>query len=480
MKTNFLTIMLAAVLGMATQVRAADGSTGVLPRLSVSADGHFLQCSGGSPFFYLGDTAWELFHRLTREEADAYLEDRAAKGFTVIQAVALAELDGLNTPNAYGHKPLKDNNPLEPDTREGENNDYWDHVDYIVRKANSLGLYVGLLPTWGCHWNDGGAVFNRDNAAAYGRFIAARYKDCGVIWILGGDRNPDTPDKLAVIRAMAEGIRSVDKENLITFHPTGWNGSSKWFHNDGWLSFNGRQNGHTPRYESYNNTLQDYRLAPAKPVVDLEPLYEDHPIEFRPDQEGHSVSTHVRRALYWDVFNGACGVTYGHHSVWQMYDPDSKRGPVNRPLMTWRQALAQPASSQAGYLRRLIESRPYFTRVPAPELIIPAEVQSAVPGGNGRYRIVATMDRDGTYAMVYSPAGRAFSVRGDMLKAEKLKMWLFNPRTGKAEKVRTLRNDGKPIELVPPAPGEAEDWAWVIDDASKRYPAPGSRPYKGK
>ena len=250
MKTNFLTIMLAAVLGMATQVRAADGSLGVLPRLSVSADGHFLQCSGGSPFFYLGDTAWELFHRLTREEADAYLEDRAAKGFTVIQAVALAELDGLNTPNAYGHRPLKDNNPLEPDTREGENNDYWDHVDYIVRKANSLGLYVGLLPTWGCHWNDGGAVFNRDNAAAYGRFIAARYRDCGVIWILGGDRNSDTPDKLAVIRAMAEGIRSVDKENLITFHPTGWNGSSKWFHNDGWLSFNGRQNGHTPRYES--------------------------------------------------------------------------------------------------------------------------------------------------------------------------------------------------------------------------------------
>lgn len=66
MKTNFLTIMLAAVLGMATQVRAADGSLGVLPRLSASADGHFLQCADGSPFFYLGDTAWELFHRLTR------------------------------------------------------------------------------------------------------------------------------------------------------------------------------------------------------------------------------------------------------------------------------------------------------------------------------------------------------------------------------------------------------------------------------
>ena len=53
----------------------------------------------GKPFFYLGDTAWELFHRLNREDADRYLRDRAARGFTVIQAVAIAELDGHTDPN---------------------------------------------------------------------------------------------------------------------------------------------------------------------------------------------------------------------------------------------------------------------------------------------------------------------------------------------------------------------------------------------
>jgi hypothetical protein len=47
--------------------------------------GRYLVTERGEPFFYLGDTAWELFHRLTREEADLYLKDRAAKGFTVIQ-----------------------------------------------------------------------------------------------------------------------------------------------------------------------------------------------------------------------------------------------------------------------------------------------------------------------------------------------------------------------------------------------------------
>src|SRR5215207_4978500 len=113
-------------------------------QFTVSADKHFL-LKNGKPFFWLGDTAWELFHRLNREDADAYLENRAKKGFTVVQAVLLAELDGLHAPNAYGFTPLIGDDPTKPDLRAGPANDYWDHVDYIIRKANSLGLIVALL-----------------------------------------------------------------------------------------------------------------------------------------------------------------------------------------------------------------------------------------------------------------------------------------------------------------------------------------------
>src|SRR5688500_8547445 len=100
------------------------------PKLKVSENKRFLLRENGKPFFYLGDTAWELFHRLNREEAEKYLEDRAKKGFTVIQAVALAELNGLNDPNPYGHKPLIDNDPTKPDLKDGPQNDYWDQVDH--------------------------------------------------------------------------------------------------------------------------------------------------------------------------------------------------------------------------------------------------------------------------------------------------------------------------------------------------------------
>lgn len=80
-----------------------------MAQLKVSLDQRYLQTTEGNPFFWLGDTAWELFHRLNREEADLYLEDKANKGFTIIQAVILAELDGLNTPNADGDKPFLKN-----------------------------------------------------------------------------------------------------------------------------------------------------------------------------------------------------------------------------------------------------------------------------------------------------------------------------------------------------------------------------------
>src|SRR5438874_1468575 len=107
------------------------------PRLKVSDNHRFLVKDDGSPFFYLGDTAWELFHRLNREDAELYLRNRADKGFTVIQAVVLAEEDGLHDPNAYGQTPLIDDDPAKP------NEAYFQHVDWIVNKAEELGLFIG-------------------------------------------------------------------------------------------------------------------------------------------------------------------------------------------------------------------------------------------------------------------------------------------------------------------------------------------------
>ncbi|MGQ9918024.1 MAG: glycoside hydrolase family 140 protein, partial [Bryobacteraceae bacterium] len=450
-----------------------------LPRLRVSENRRFLITEDGRPFFYLADTAWELFHRLNREEASLYLEDRVRKGFTVVQAVALAELDGLNDPNPYGHRPLVANDPARPDVRPGPEDDYWDHVDFIVKKANSSGLYIGFLPTWGDKWNRkwgiGPEIFTPENAEIYGEWLGRRYRNAGVIWILGGDRPVETAVHQQIIRAMARGLRKGDGgAHLITFHPTGGSGSAEPFHAEDWLDFNMRQNGHVTEFTGrYDKTALDYGRAPVKPVIDGEPIYEDHPVSFRAPELGYSIAADVRRPLYWDLFSGACGHTYGHHSVWQMWTP--QRTPVNHPLMPWYEAIAQPGAGQMQHARRLLESRPFLTRIPDDSLLVAGRVPTAMPGA-GRYRFVATRDSEGSYAMVYAPVGRPFRVRLDKLSGARVAAWWFNPRTGESTRIGEFDNRGQ-REFVPPEPGEASDWVLVLDDASRNFPPPGSAPY---
>ena len=123
------------------------------------------------------------------------------------------------------------------------------------------------------------------------------------------------------------------------------------------------------------------------------------------------------------------------------------------------------------YGRMLMESRPAKGRIPDESIIVPHPVPTAVPG-SGHYRFAATRDEAGTYLMVYAPVGRTFTIRTDFIKSKKLKAWWYNPRNGRAELIGRFANQGKK-EFTPPTPGETTDWVLVVDDANRKYPAPG-------
>jgi hypothetical protein len=220
-----------------------------MERIKVSPNRRFLVTASDQPFFWLADTAWQLFHYLTREEAEAYLDNRQRLGFTVTQAVVLAEFDGLRTPNAYGVTALHNLDPLQP------NEAYFEHVDFIIRAAEARGLYIGLLPTWGDKvtqlWGAGPVIFNPENARSYGAWIGSRYREfSNVLWILGGDRPPikEAEDWRPVWRAMAAGIRSsAGPDVLMTYHTWGHPEGTASLHDEAWLDFHMLQSGHVQR-----------------------------------------------------------------------------------------------------------------------------------------------------------------------------------------------------------------------------------------
>jgi hypothetical protein len=437
-------------------------------QLQVSSNKRYLQTADGKPFFWMGDTAWELFHRLTREEADKYLKHRAENGFTVIQAVALAEMDGLHDPNAYGEIPLENDDPTKP--REA----YFRHVDYVIDKANELGLYVGLLPTWGDkvykdQWGTGPEIFTPENAVVYGKWIGNRYKDRkNVIWIIGGDRNPRNDRELTIWRNMARGIAEAVGGNdkaLITFHPQPNSledaGSAKYFHNDDWLDFNMFQTGHCRENNVWDRIQVAYNLSPVKPVIDGETLYEDHPVCFNAADLGTSSAFDIRKHAYLDVFAGAFGHTYGCHDVWQMFAPH--RQPVNGPHYPWYVAIDLPGARQMKYLRYLIESRPMFERIPDQSLINDAR------GTNDR--IQAT--RGNGYIFVYSSEGMKFTLNPEKISGKEIIARWYNPKNGEVREIGKFPRKSR--EFIPPSSGYGQDWVLIVDDAALNFPMPRTK-----
>lgn len=484
MKLRFVSGLLSLLaLATATPFAAAPAA---LPGLKVSDNQRFLVTADGKPFFWMGDTAWELFHRLNRDEVRQFLEVRAKQRYNVIQAVALAELQGLDEPNAHGDLPLVGRNPAQPAVTPGNNPndaaayDYWDHVDYIVDEANRRGLYIALLPSWGA-WTPNARpgtnpsfVFTVENARTYGEFLGRRYAKKGIVWVMGGDRVITGHEEIwrSMARGIATGANGREDFNglLFTCHPHGGGTSSVWFHPEPWFSFNMQQTGHGPvpaadskTKTTWQKITDDYQLQPAKPVLDGEPLYEDHPIGFKSAKElGYSFDAHIRQRAYWHVFAGAFGHTYGHHSVWQMYAP-GRRG-VNGPLVYWNEAIHRPGATQMQHLRALMESRPMLSRVPDQSLVVDAL--------RGPDYIAAT--RGDGYAFIYSAQGRPFTVNLGRISGERVTAWWYNPRNGAAEKIDTFANQGT-REFVPHLHGGfGTDYVLVLDDAAKAFPRPGS------
>jgi hypothetical protein len=250
----------------------------------------------------------------------------------------------------------------------------------------------------------------------------------------------------------------------MTFHPQPNSledgGSSKWFHQDEWLDFNMFQTGHCRENNVWDRVQYVYNLKPVKPVLDGEPLYEDHPVCFNANDLGTSSAYDVRKLAWLDVFAGAFGHTYGCHDIWQMYAPH--REPVNGPHFPWYVAIDLPGSGQLKYLRQLIEARPMFDRVPDQTLITDAL--------NANDRIQATRGKD--YILVYSAQGKKFTVSTNKISGKELVAHWYNPKNGEIKEAGRFTRQAQQ-EFSPPTSGYGHDWVLVIDDLSKSYKMPG-------
>jgi len=461
-------------------------------RLKASADGHHLVCEDGTPFFWLGDTGWELIHRLNRQEVEMYLKTRREQGFNVIQTVAISEMSGLTAKNAYGAFPLVGKDPEKLATSPGNDPsvpgeyDYWDHVDFVINTAAKMGMYIALLPCWGEY------VIPRENNQIFetatqcynfGNILGMRYREQkNIIWVLGGDRLPsERPGSVDLWRAMAKGIadgtngvhsiggKTDYSTTFMTYHC--FASSSQWFQDDAWLDMNmwGSMHADYSIPRAYRQSESDWNLPNPKPTLNGEPAYEEHPVNWLEDN-GEFQAYDVRQIAFWSVFAGACGHTYGCNTVWQFYD--STHAPINHARRYWWQSLQDSGAIQMKYLRALVESRPLLESTPDQTVLIK---------GEGSCSDHVVVSRGKSYLLAYIPTGNPITVRLGSISGDTCRAWWFNPRTGEPVLIGAIRNVGE-HEFVPPGIskelpwlriGRGCDWVLVLDDASRGFLPPG-------
>jgi len=161
----------------------------------------------------------------------------------------------------------------------------------------------------------------------------------------------------------------------------------------------------------------------------------------------------VRKQTYRSVFSGACGVTYGHHAVWQFLSV--REDTINHADRYWTDAINRPGAFQVGYLKRLIESHSALDRIPDQSLI--AEGQ----GEKGQY-ITAFRDKDNKYAMIYLPVGKKIAVSTSFVEGDSILVSWFDPRIGKTENAGKLKREPV-MEFVSPTTGVENDWVLIIE-----------------
>jgi len=382
---------------------------------------------------------WSLISGVTEEEAERYLENRRQKGFNSI-VVNLIEHKFHGPVNRYGEGPF-----TTPGDFSTPNEKYFQHADWVIRRAGQKGIQVFLDPIYlGYKGTDEGWVEEAlangpEKCRNWGRYVGKRYRDFdNLVWLMGADRNPEQARE--DVDAVALGIKEFDSRHLFTAGSEPEYSAVDRYSAGGWLNLNS-----TYTYGIvHQKLLADYNRIPVMPYFLLETTYEG---------EHNASPVQIRRQAYWAILCGAVGQFFGNLPIWA-FNPG------------WEKAMEAMGSQDMVRLKALFTSRPWYE-------LIPDQKHEVVIDGLGEFNgldyLAAARTVDGGTVIAYLPTRRILTVDLSKMAGTAVRAWWYNPHTGKADPAGRFPIGAKQ-KFAPPAEG---DWVLVLDDASRTLPPPG-------
>lgn len=427
-------------------LRSAGSSNSFLTHgpVRVSASRRYLEHQDGTPFFWLGDTAWNGALLSTKQDWDIYLADRAQKGFTAIQFVMTAPWRTAPA-DAEGRVAFTGLERVQVHPR------FFDRIDERIDAVNARGLLAVPVLLWAIRGEENpGHYLPEDQATLLERYMVARYGAHHVVWIPAGDARyeAETAERW---KRIGRAVFGNGHGAPVIMHPGGMQWPWEAFRDERWMSLVGYQSGHgdsesTLRWIHSGPPSVEWRRDPVRPFLNIEPPYEDH-VAYQ-SKKPHS-AYNVRRACYWSLLNAPpAGLTYGAHGIWSWQTaPGVPLNHNNTGLARpWREAIALPGSSHMKHLAELFGSLSWWSLRPAPEVLV------TQPGQEDPARFVsAARTNDGEVLVFYLPAGGEIRIRPPVPDSAE---W-FDPRKG-------LRAPAQQVESGQFRAPDEQDWVLVL------------------
>jgi hypothetical protein len=409
--------------------------------LKISENRRHFVTQQGRPFLYHADTGWQIFTRLTTDEAVEYLRFRKEQGFNTIQ-VQIA-MDPATT-NRFGQLAFHGDHDFSR-----PNEAYHEHIASIIASAAEMDLLIVMSQPWlGCceegfgnrpdkPIQKNGPAKNREYGRYLGRTFAAAKN---LFWIMGGDNDPKG-DRESLF-AFFDGLReTAPAHQLMTYHASPPHSSTDLFQYAPWLGFSfiytywpEKPNNWVPgkpQPHVYEAALREYQKSDVMPFVLGESQYEG------PGVIDNDMGTPqmVRRQAYWTMLCGGAGHAYGS-DIW--YFPPH-----------WREIMKYSGAYQLGHFIKFFESIPWWT-------LRPDFRHEAVVAGYGEWSkndyVTAAVSEDQRLLVAYLPELQSATVNFGHLAGESFSVTFIDPRTGKT--IKTQTHNGKTVQRLPSPPAE--------------------------
>lgn len=374
---------------------------------------YYLTYADGTPFFWMGCTAWNGAMKSTGTDWDYYLKHRKDRHYNLIQFVTTqwrggdANLDGDVAYTGSGRIEI---NPL-----------FFQKMDQRVDRINELGLVAAPVLLWALPFGDGrhlspGYHLPVDEAVLLARYIVARYQGNQVIWVLGGDGRyfGEFEDRWKAIgQKVFDGIDHAPA----TLHPHGNSYIGDIYAGESWYSIMGYQSSHsyqqrTVDFINRREIANDWARIRPMPHINMEPLYENI--------HEHQTPENVRNAIWWSLFaTPVAGVTYGANGIWSWIEEDGDPILNHRQApwtVSWKNSLELPVSLEMEYVYEFMDQFSWWEFIPDPGLLLeqpgddPFDAFVGVLSNPGRSQVLVYIPRNGT-VRIRNPFGYSYDAR---------------------------------------------------------------------